>query len=97
MRFNSTYLRIILLTLILLVGGQDKLVGAMAQQRSFWGMIVSGAAGTGVKITALRDKSPAGNCLNLDDVLLAIEPTPIKSVQQFELVFGGNYLSIAAR
>ena len=28
MRFNSTYLRIILLTLILLVGGQDKLVGA---------------------------------------------------------------------
>ena len=97
MRFNSTYLRIILLTLILLVGGQDKLVGAMAQQRSFWGMIVSGAAGTGVKITALRDKSPAGNCLKLDDVLLAIEPTPIKSVQRFELVFGGNYLSIAAR
>lgn len=81
----------------MLVGGQDKLVGAMAQQRSFWGMIVSGAAGTGVKITALRDKSPAGNCLKLDDVLLAIESTPIKSVQQFELVFGGNYLSIAAR
>ena len=69
----------------------------MAQQRSFWGMIVSDAVGAGVKITALRDKSPAGNCLKLDDVLLAIESTPIKSVQQFELVFGGNYLSIAAR
>ena len=97
MRFNSTYLRIILLTLILLVGGQDKLVGAMAQQRSFWGMIVSYAAGTGVKITALRDKSPAGNCLKLDDVLLAIESTPIKSMQQFELVFGGNCLSSSVR
>ena len=97
MRFNSTYLRIILLTLILLVGGQENLVGAMAQQRSFWGMIVSDAVGAGVKITALRDKSPAGNCLKLDDVLLAIESTPIKSMQQFELVFGGNCLSSSVR
>ena len=86
MKVNIYFLRAVIVALSLFFSIQCTYASGLPKQNAFWGMMVGDAKGQGIAVTAIRDKSPAGACLQTGDIIVSINGMSVRSTQEFNAV-----------